>query len=169
MRHLDWASQWPLWMQNNKNKVKRIRTQLWYIYTKSECENSQCQSAMQLIMVPDQGWFRLKAIFENMFEVLWYLKSSWGLSVPQSLLRSLSTSIPRGLSALQSPLRSLSTLIPLTYLPLQNLVLVIVSVWSPGGEIHNLRLNSGGVSSKGLGFSLCGGLPMHSYFVDPNS
>ena len=38
----------------------------------------------------------------------------------------------------------------------------MVSVRSPGGEIHNLRLSSGGVSSKGLGFSLCGGLPMRS-------
>ena len=39
---------------------------------------------------------------------------------------------------------------------------VMVSVRSPGGEIHNLRLDSGGVSSKGLGFSPCRGLPMCS-------
>ena len=39
---------------------------------------------------------------------------------------------------------------------------LMVSVQSPGGEIHNLRLDSGGVSSKGLSFSLCRGLPMRS-------
>ena len=39
---------------------------------------------------------------------------------------------------------------------------LMVSVRSPRGEIHNLRLNSGGVSSKGLSFSLCGGLLMYS-------
>ena len=39
---------------------------------------------------------------------------------------------------------------------------MMVSVQSPGGEIHNLRLNSRGVGSKGLGFSLCGGLLMRS-------
>ena len=38
---------------------------------------------------------------------------------------------------------------------------LMVSVRSPRGKIHNLRLNSRGVSSKGLGFSLCGGLLMH--------
>ena len=41
-------------------------------------------------------------------------------------------------------------------------VMVMVSVQSPRGEIHNLRLSSGGVSSKGLSFSLCRGLPMRS-------
>ena len=40
--------------------------------------------------------------------------------------------------------------------------ILMVSVQSPRGEIHNLRLDSGGVGSKGLGFSLCRGLPMHS-------
>ena len=39
---------------------------------------------------------------------------------------------------------------------------LMVSMRSPEGEIHNLRLSSGGVSSKGLGFSLCRGLPMRS-------
>ena len=39
---------------------------------------------------------------------------------------------------------------------------MMVSVRSPGGEIHNLRLSSRGVSSKGLSFSLCRGLPMCS-------
>ena len=39
---------------------------------------------------------------------------------------------------------------------------MMVSVRSPRGEIHNLRLSSEGVSSKGLGFSLCRGLPMRS-------
>ena len=46
--------------------------------------------------------------------------------------------------------------------PHVGLSILMVSVQSPRGEIHNLRLNSGGVSSKGLGFSLCGGLSMRS-------
>ena len=56
------------------------------------------------------------------------------------------------------------TITDLSYLDL--LIIMMVSLWSPRGEIHNLRLSNKNVGSKGLSFSLCGGLLMHSYLVN---
>ena len=42
----------------------------------------------------------------------------------------------------------------------------MVYLQSSGGEIHYLRLNSGDVGLKSLGFSLCGALLMCSYLVN---